>query len=356
MRQPASREERNICKLARNNTEAISQRNTSCDLFGYNRTLLCCAVPSSVVMPICCVKGCTNRFVKDGPVKFFRFPVEPERRGAWLRSVSRDEWQPTCWSGVCGEHFIQGQPDGDPESPDYVPSLKMSVDENLKPWCAVGLTSPTSSSRHMKKMEGGCGDVVVGAHSDDSNPQTSGPVVGAEEALDSESRSPLTLLCSTTMTTRKRRPDDPGTLRTEINSLKMKIRALEDLNQRTRFGENFLRGDDYRTSYLTGIPTYTAFCWLLSVCHSVLPKSRFLSPGDTLIMILSKLKLELPSDELADRYNIAEARAEQIVNLAVPLLTNKVQCLSGDKYVAKLPEEFKQGVFRVILLLTVKNA
>ena len=47
-------------------------------------------------------------------------------------SVSRDHWQPTCWSGVCGEHFIEGSPDGDPNSPDYVPTLKMGENENTK--------------------------------------------------------------------------------------------------------------------------------------------------------------------------------------------------------------------------------
>ncbi|KAH6938667.1 hypothetical protein HPB50_011681 [Hyalomma asiaticum] len=72
----------------------------------------CCAVPG------CSLRSGTNLLSQ---VRTFRFPIEDDRRNAWIAAVRRDKWQPTKGSQICSAHFIQGQPD--PNHPDYIPTV-----------------------------------------------------------------------------------------------------------------------------------------------------------------------------------------------------------------------------------------
>ena len=56
----------------------------------------------------CCAYGCTNRFVKEGTLGFFRFPAEPERRRRWIVAVKRKDWVPKKHTRICGQHFSTG--------------------------------------------------------------------------------------------------------------------------------------------------------------------------------------------------------------------------------------------------------
>lgn len=59
----------------------------------------CCAVPG------CSLRSGTNLLSQ---VRTFRFPIEDDRRNAWIAAVRRDKWQPTKSSEICSAHFIQG--------------------------------------------------------------------------------------------------------------------------------------------------------------------------------------------------------------------------------------------------------
>ena len=54
----------------------------------------------------CCAPGCVNRFSKGSGIKFYRFPVDPERRRRWITALNRKEWQPSEYSWVCSDHFV----------------------------------------------------------------------------------------------------------------------------------------------------------------------------------------------------------------------------------------------------------
>lgn len=57
----------------------------------------------------CCAYGCTNRFVKDSGIGFFRFPRDTDRRKQWIRAVSRQNWEPLEETRICGQHFQSGK-------------------------------------------------------------------------------------------------------------------------------------------------------------------------------------------------------------------------------------------------------
>ena len=109
----------------------------------------------------CCAPGCVNRFCKGNGIKFYRFPVNIDRRRRWIAAVNRKDWQPSEYSWLCSVHFVTGmvplyyyydlnshiygemmfvcfvgEKNDDPNHPDYVPSqfsfLKSPVKAKMK--------------------------------------------------------------------------------------------------------------------------------------------------------------------------------------------------------------------------------
>ena len=54
----------------------------------------------------CCAPGCVNRFSKGSGIKFYRFPVDPERRRRWITALNRKEWQPSEYSLAWPDRFF----------------------------------------------------------------------------------------------------------------------------------------------------------------------------------------------------------------------------------------------------------
>uniref|UniRef100_A0A8C6TSK3 THAP domain-containing protein 1 n=1 Tax=Neogobius melanostomus TaxID=47308 RepID=A0A8C6TSK3_9GOBI len=71
----------------------------------------------------CCALGCSNRQGCKPNLPFYHIPADEDRRRLWLAAINRKHWQPSKYSRICGEHFLQGQKSQDPLSPDYVPSV-----------------------------------------------------------------------------------------------------------------------------------------------------------------------------------------------------------------------------------------
>ena len=76
----------------------------------------------------CVVVNCFNRHYKDSTIKFYRFPVDSDRRRQWVAFVSRrnedgSPWQPKDGDRICSDHFILKQKSDIPTNPDYVPSI-----------------------------------------------------------------------------------------------------------------------------------------------------------------------------------------------------------------------------------------
>ena len=60
----------------------------------------------------CCAYGCRNRMGEQKGLGFFRFPSRPEekeRRQKWITAMRRNNWKPTKYSRICGNHFTTGK-------------------------------------------------------------------------------------------------------------------------------------------------------------------------------------------------------------------------------------------------------
>ena len=80
----------------------------------------------------CTVVNCYNRHYKDSKISFYRFPKDIDRRRRWLAFVSRQyedgsPWQPGDGDRICSDHFISKRKSDIPTNPDYVPSIRASI-------------------------------------------------------------------------------------------------------------------------------------------------------------------------------------------------------------------------------------
>ena len=55
----------------------------------------------------CCTFGCRNRGGQRLGLGFYRFPFKNEGRlRRWIQAVRREDWQPSKYSRICGDHFV----------------------------------------------------------------------------------------------------------------------------------------------------------------------------------------------------------------------------------------------------------
>ena len=108
-------------------------------------------------MPVSCsARGCTNRFVKDSGISFYRFPKNEERKLAWRKAMKRgvlDDpshsqiWMPSPHDRVCSKHFIEGNYH---VKLIYLPSWSYHGSKALNPRSRdLGHSSFTFNSDHM---------------------------------------------------------------------------------------------------------------------------------------------------------------------------------------------------------------
>ena len=57
----------------------------------------------------CCAPNCQNRKYKGCKIPFYRFPVDKERRAAWIAFLNRKNLPNLDFAFICGEHFITGK-------------------------------------------------------------------------------------------------------------------------------------------------------------------------------------------------------------------------------------------------------
>lgn len=96
------------------------------------------------------------------------------------------------------------------------------------------------------------------------------------------------------------------------------------------FDSNFLKEkeshSDYRTKFLTGLPSYATFKWLYNYAED-LPSSDLLSRADVLLLLLMKLRLNLRHQDLAWRFGVSTASISIMLNKALPVLAEKLKFL-----------------------------
>ena len=91
-----------------------------------------------IKMVYCSVVNChRNPKTDSGKVKFYRFPKRNlEQRGLWIKAVKRigangKPWEPSKFSIICSDHFVNGEKSPTSNHPSYVPTIFPT--QHLKP-------------------------------------------------------------------------------------------------------------------------------------------------------------------------------------------------------------------------------
>ena len=94
-----------------------------------------------------------------------------------------------------------------------------------------------------------------------------------------------------------------------IEMLRFELRA-------TRPSER-LQNDDHQVHFYTGLPSYSVFIALLNLLVGVMSKhlSHGLSVGDQFLLVLMKLRLAVPNQDLAYRFGISPSRVSQLLSM-----------------------------------------
>ena len=95
-----------------NNT--LNNRAVACDVTSaaFNRNVWQKRVAIVTMVRSCSAVGCVNRDTKenrDKGIKFYRIPVNPERRRLWLAAIGRKDFDPPPDAVICSVHFIGGK-------------------------------------------------------------------------------------------------------------------------------------------------------------------------------------------------------------------------------------------------------
>lgn len=138
-------------------------------------------------------------------------------------------------------------------------------------------------------------------------------------------------------------------LMSELARLQEEVKYLREKLADRSFGQQFIarKEKNARTKFFTGVPNYNAFLWLVTYLSSALPQSSTLSPGDVLLLILMKLRLNLKMQDLGYRFGISVSRVSQIIQAGLPQIAEKLLFLvrwpDREEIIRTLPNVFKSS-------------
>lgn len=112
------------------------------------------------------------------------------------------------------------------------------------------------------------------------------------------------------------------------------------------YGRKLLEGNDECTKFYTGLTSWSIFNHLATFLCTMCPKhTSVLSPFDSLILTLMRLRLNLRMEDLAYRFNIGSSTASDVFNRYIDLMYVHLKFLikwpSQETCRANMPQVFK---------------
>ena len=260
-------------------------------------------------MVLCMVVGCGNRSGRDG-IYFARVPsvvtnqgeeaeiLSQERRSRWISAISRADLTDEILYNdrVCGRHFVSGQAAKawDRYNVDWVPTLNLGHDKkidktNLKQASQRGQRASEKERKRKEQQE-------------------------RERALAEE------------IAAKKRRLNEPGGQVSDIpfeNELPTHADASSQTDEfeylfsaapkERPFDESDFRNNDKKVNFYTGLPSFEMLNIVFrQIEHFVARKSQLLTPFQEFVLTLMKLKLNMPLEDLAYRFNVSVSTISRV--------------------------------------------
>ena len=91
-----------------------------------------------------------------------------------------------------------------------------------------------------------------------------------------------------------------------------------------------LKNDDNKVRFYTGLPTYKVFNGLCSLLQPLTTKDEgkcFLSVPDEILLVLMKLRLDLPNDDLGYRFKLAPKTVSIMFHKWISIMSTELKCL-----------------------------
>lgn len=112
--------------------------------------------------------------------------------------------------------------------------------------------------------------------------------------------------------------------RMEISQLKTKNKLLKLC---IKFGAHCIKDDDKKTCFYTGLNKYSVFHSLFTVLSPLFPYQRHVCLIDELFIVLMKLRLGIPHEDLAYRTGYSVQRISQIFHKWINVMSIELKCL-----------------------------
>ena len=303
-------------------------------------------------MPVsCCAVNCTNRFKAGSGIGFYVFPVNEDKRKAWIRAVSRAKWTPKPSDRLCGAHFVKGRPSKDPNDIDFIPTVFKDKKRRVQVTAVDSMRAERRAKRVKLNEEGK--DVLVDAEGL-LNLSCTGTEETGEDGItfkDTSSQTDPVLL-----------PVDESYI-CKNQELSAKVASLEEEVGSLQFsyGKHILQlmsENDSKTKFYTGLPTYAVYKALFDYLEPKLMharresvvsdtskgRKRKLTLMEEFLSVLMRLRLGLVVEDVADRFHISTGTYSKIFHTWIKVFAREMKVIfpwpSREKIRATMPKQF----------------
>ena len=255
-------------------------------------------------MVFCLMVDCGSKSTRDKGLHFSRVPsvvtnqgeeaekLSKERRSLWISAISRDDLSEQILANdrVCGRHFVSGKAakSWDRFNTDWVPTLNLGHEKrverkNLEQASQRGQRASEKERKRKEQLD---------------RERALAEEIAAKKLKLNEAGEQVSSIC---FTNDVEQSVDSSTQTEEfaylVNTEPLPLRP---------FGEEEFRNNDKKVQFYTGLPSFDI---LNIVFHRIVPfvnrKSQLLTPFEEFIMTIMKLKLNMPFEDLAYRFNVS---------------------------------------------------
>ena len=296
-------------------------------------------------MVLCLLVDCHARSGRDRDFSFFRVPVidknhgeeaeelSTERRTKWIAAISRDDLTEQILKNdrVCNRHFVSSRPakPRDNYNVDKVPTLNLGHTKRKAEYAgeAVQERAERAKVRRKKKLdeakttieekrlrlndEGAQVSIISFTSTSDDSDTTTEEIFlsyGNREPGKNEKCRQTEVKSFGEMSTRTE-----GLARTpklkfhDASSQTDEFDYLFSTNKKvTDFDEEYFRNSDDKVLFYIGLPSYEILNFVFELVSPFASRrSQTLSPFQEFVMVLIKLRLDVPFQDLAYRLNIS---------------------------------------------------
>lgn len=205
--------------------------------------------------------------------------------------------------------ILTGEPSYDPQHPDYVPSLYLDGKENDTTTGQQKLERYDRAQRHgiLVDVSTPCSSKASRKRAADEGIQQ----MKKENELTAQVVSLTSQVGSLTAEVESL-TNDVETLKSDKSVLQKEIQLLKD----HPMSVGFIRGDDKRTKFYTGLTTFilfqTVFDFVVPLVQTLQKMPGKLSLMDEFLMVLMKLRLGLLNEDLGYRFGVSNSTVSRI--------------------------------------------